>query len=269
MRGPVPAGCINSSYKNQERHRPASLMARQRRRRFRAHRRRRTASRRMSSLFCVHPGPAAGSTRAPPHLLLDDPFQKIGDTSPHLRALNAGESDRNAGAFLGPQGFGDGAHARVAGRSCRMFFEAGKEIAHRQVETLCYGVQTPGADAVRAIFVFLNLLEAHADGIPECFLRNATYEFQRSFQISSRHDRRTSRRLYPARAQAPGASPTGNSGAAPARALSSASGRMLHGGCRASSFDVIDEVECRSTDVEHGCGHKSPQKSQALSARAC
>ena len=38
---------------------------------------------------------------------------------------------------------------------------------------LCYRVQPPRADAVHAVFVFLDLLEGYADGIPQLFLRHA------------------------------------------------------------------------------------------------
>jgi hypothetical protein len=71
------------------------------------------------------------------------------------------------------KGFGDGAHARVVGRPCPMFVDAGKEIAHRQIKKLCYGVESSGADAVDAFFVFFNLLEADANGLSEFFLRYA------------------------------------------------------------------------------------------------
>ena len=108
-----------------------------------------------------------------PAFFLHDGFQKIGDAPAHFRTLDAGERDRNPRAFLGAQGLGDGGHAVIAGRIARMLVDAVEEIRHRQVKELGDGVEPSGADAVDAFFVFLNLLEAHADGLGEFFLRDA------------------------------------------------------------------------------------------------
>src|SRR5215831_3209679 len=59
----------------------------------------------------------------------------------------------------------------------------GKEICHWHAENLGDALQAPGRDPVGALFVFLHLLERHADEIAKLGLRQAALQAQRAHAL--------------------------------------------------------------------------------------
>ena len=97
---------------------------------------------------------------------------------------DAGLLDARKGAGEAQRSLGLQKRAPVGGSIRRLLVPGeGKEICHRHAEHLGDPLQPARRNAVRALFVFLHLLERHADELAELGLRQAALQAQRAHAL--------------------------------------------------------------------------------------